>query len=219
MSIIEHGAIGGFSGKTGPVVGARVRGQDTMRAKPRKSTKPKTLKQLVQQARFKVITSFITKAQGIFKIGYQENTGKLTPYNKAFQYHDEHAVMGAYPDFKIDYAKVKWTDENRYLWLQMMMEEVVTPLPLYKVKIDWTNIQAGDVDKTNGTDVAKFLFYSPTRDMYILAPDVTRSTETVTATLPRLFAESDIHGWVFFVSADGQELSATTYLGLIKLQA
>lgn len=218
MSIIEQGIVGGFSGKTGPVVGARVRGKDTMRALPRKSSKPRSRAQLIRQSRFKVGIGFITRAQSIFKIGYQQNKVLMTPANKAFQHIDRDAIIGEYPDFKINYAKVQWTDESRYQALQGMMNPLVTPLPMYEVKLEW-ELFGGGTDSTNEIDKAVILFYSPVHRMFISEMDVTRGMKSATIPLPTIFAGSEIHGWAFFVSEDGTKLSPTAYLGLIELKA
>ncbi len=65
MAEIERGVLGGFSGTVGPVVGAHWRGKDIIRARPRKSSKPPTDLQLIQQAKFKLVTRFLQPVQGL----------------------------------------------------------------------------------------------------------------------------------------------------------
>lgn len=129
MAVFKNGPNGSFSGKIGTVVGYQWRGINVMRALPRKSTKPRSEKQLANEMRMKLAMAFLSPITGAIRAGYEGVTAGLpmTPFNMALSYHKKNAIGGEYPDLFFDYTKAKistgplppaesptasWTDEG-----------------------------------------------------------------------------------------------------------
>lgn len=70
MGTIRKGANGGFSGKAGSVIGASWKSIDYIRGLSKKSNKPATEEQLIQQARFYTIAKFIMPIAPFVQVGY-----------------------------------------------------------------------------------------------------------------------------------------------------
>ncbi|MDM1457634.1 hypothetical protein E0Z07_11055 [Myroides odoratimimus] len=64
MAEAMNGMLGGVSGKVGPVIGVRWRGRYFWRSKARKSTKPFSEKQRIQQEKMALVSSFLAKIRG-----------------------------------------------------------------------------------------------------------------------------------------------------------
>ncbi|MEC3880025.1 DUF6266 family protein [Parapedobacter sp. 10938] len=109
MATFKNGPNGNFSGKVGNVIGYQWRGINVMRSLPKKSTKPRSEKQLANEMRMKLAMSFLSPITGVIRAGYQEVTEGLpmTPFNMALSYHKKNAIGGEYPNLFFDYANAK----------------------------------------------------------------------------------------------------------------
>lgn len=109
MATFKNGLNGGFSGKVGNVIGYQWRGINVMRSLPKKSTKPRSEKQLANEMRMKLAMSFLSPITGAIRAGYQEAAEGLpmTPFNMALSYHKKNAIGGKYPNLFFDYTKAK----------------------------------------------------------------------------------------------------------------
>src|SRR5690606_8587410 len=110
MAKFINGAIGTFSGKVGSIIGSSWRDIHYMRGLPKKRTKPFSEAQLAQQQRFKLVGAFILPLKGLFEIGFgRAYTGVSTLRNQAMA-ENLPAVTGDYPDFTLDYSKLKFSN-------------------------------------------------------------------------------------------------------------
>jgi len=107
MAIIENGILGGFRGKVGTVVGARHRGQDIMRSRGPRKRVNNSPKQRIQQVRFGLAVEFVRRLSGLVDITYKPGDQITTPGNKAVKEIVSNAITGVYPDFKLDFPKVR----------------------------------------------------------------------------------------------------------------
>lgn len=141
MATFKDGPNGGFSGKVGSVVGYQWRGINVMRSLPKKSTKPRSEKQLANEMRMKLAMSFLSPITGVIRAGFQQAAEGLpmTPFNVALSYHKKNAIGGDYPDLYFDHSKAKistgpllpagslaaeWTDEGLLVsWDTQPLEE------------------------------------------------------------------------------------------------
>jgi hypothetical protein len=106
MGKLMNGILGGFSGTVGPVVGASWRGKQVIRSRPPSKRRHSSKKQLKQQAKMSLITSFIGPLSSLLNSVYQNVSGQTTCFNKAMSYNLRNAIDGEYPAFKINYTRV-----------------------------------------------------------------------------------------------------------------
>jgi hypothetical protein len=208
MGTFIKGILGGFSGKVGNVVGAFWRGIDYMRSLPRKSTKPPTEAQLKQRLTFALVTGFLRPLGALINIGFQSYKGKKTPMNAALAYHLEKAVTGVYPALEIDFTKVIYSKGN----LQAPGSPSIAVTITAKINFIWTNNAPPNTNQ--GTDLATVLVFNPVRNQYVtLQGAAARTALGYVLSVPADFSGEDVHCWVSFVSANGKEVSDSTYLG------
>lgn len=105
MARLKNGALGGFSGKVGSVVGYSLRNKDYIKGLPKPSTKPPTLKQLASRARFKYFNEWRNPLTDFFAISFKNQTADHSAQNAAHRFNKD-IIIGEYPDYEIDYKKI-----------------------------------------------------------------------------------------------------------------
>lgn len=108
MGTIKKGILGGFSGKVGNVVGASWRGIEYIRSLPANVFNPRTEGQVKQRTKFSIIGRMLKTFVPIIRVGFAASAGRgKSTYSEAMKYNVLNAVTGLYPDFEIDFAKLK----------------------------------------------------------------------------------------------------------------
>ncbi len=92
MGKIRTGILGGFQGKVGTVVGSTWRGEDIMRALPKKSGKTPSELQKLQRVKFKAISEFLKPLRSTLSIYFGNGAGVKSRYNLATSYHITNAI-------------------------------------------------------------------------------------------------------------------------------
>jgi len=72
MGIINHGILGGFRKKVGPVVGTHWRSLAVIKALPRVGGKARSTLQLDQQLKFGMVSRFLSRISPLVDIGFHE---------------------------------------------------------------------------------------------------------------------------------------------------
>ena len=107
MGTIRKGANGGFSGKAGSIVGSSWRDIDYIRGLPKLSKKPKSEKQIEQQAKFALAIDVLLPVKKQIDTGFGNiKQGRTTSYNLALKHMLDYAIIGTYPALEIDYSQI-----------------------------------------------------------------------------------------------------------------
>lgn len=215
MGIIKQGVLGGFANKTGAVVGAYHRGQDTIRALPRKTNKAPTQVQKDQRFKFALVTGVISRIDSLVDVGYALPGSKITTaVNEAVKYHLTNAVTGVSPNFMFDYTKLRFSTGN----LEMAQSVLVDSIAATKVKFSWDHVEQ-DSKKIDGTDMVSVLIYNPAKDRFVYMRNaIARSAKTLTMSIPADFSLDEVHCYIAFNSVIKKNLvSKSLYIGLLPL--
>ena len=97
MGKIKQGILGGFSGKTGTVVGSSRKGISVIRGIAPSIAQPNTEAQLAQRLRFSVVGKFLHPLVPFLRIGFKKGAVKMSGVNAAMSYNLQNALTGAYP--------------------------------------------------------------------------------------------------------------------------
>jgi len=211
MAKFLNGAIGTFSGKVGSIIGSSWRDIHYMRGLPKKRTKPFTEAQLAQQLRFTLMGKFLLPLKGLFEIGLAKAyTGESTLFNQAMA-QNLPAVMGSYPDFAIDYSKVKLSKGGL-----LKPRGVTLAASEHEVTVNWRT----SVSSFNGKadDDIYILLYDPDLEVFYTTDEVVQRSAGQAA----IAVDDDTVGhtaeaWLFCVSRDGAQISNTVYGGSVVL--
>jgi hypothetical protein len=216
MGIIRQGVLGGFRKKTGAVVGAYHRGQDTIRGLPRVSNKPATIKQANQRAKFGVVTNFLSFISDLIDVRMERGGSKTSGMNDAVSYHLKNAVTGVAPDFQINFTKLVFSRGK----LLLPASSTVNTRSGGTVDFDWDKTDV-DGPRLNGTDRVTLMAYNPTKDRFVILKDIApRSAGTFVMNVPLSFLGDEVYCYISFASVIHSELySPSLYVGLIPIAA
>lgn len=206
MAIQNKGVLGHPSGKIGEVVYSSWKGINYVKSKSKPSSKPKTVKQLAQQAKFCLAVRFLNPVKGLLNIGFQELTKRRTAHNIAMTHMLREVISGEHPEFNMDYSKVQF---SRGSWGK---EHAVRMMPgVTSLGIFW----CGDVFQlcAYGDDQVYILIYEPERNIFIQGPsNVQRMHGACIISIPDELLGKTLHAYLFCVSGAGK-VSDTTYAG------
>lgn len=207
MGTIRNGGNGAFSGKAGSFIGSSWRDINYMRGIPKISKKPKTLKQLEQQARFATAVKFLQPVKDLLNVGFGgQKSGKATGYNLAVKQVLESAIGGTYPDFVINYPKVLFAKGS----LAAPVGGVVQA-EAGGVVVSWSP----DLNPHNGfmDDEVNILIFDPANNIYLSGEmGVARVQGEMNIPIPAAYLGNTVHVYMFFMSRQGR-LSNSVYVG------
>ncbi|MGB4400009.1 MAG: DUF6266 family protein [Daejeonella sp.] len=208
MGRIRNGGNGAFSGKAGSFIGSSWRDISYIKGLPKLSNKPKSEKQLEQQAKFALAVRFLLPVKRQLNIGFGKvKQGKATSFNAAVQQILNYAITGIYPDYEIDYPYAAFS------YGSLSEPAAVTVLAgVASLEISWDN----NVIVTNGyaDDLLTVLVYDPQSNTFAMGPPNTmRSSQAVTVALPAHWTGRTVHIYMYYMSQQTGELSKTFYAG------
>jgi len=212
MAKFINGAIGTFSGKVGSIIGSSWRNIHYMRGLPKKRTKPFTEAQLAQQQRFALMGKFLLPLKGLLEIGMaNQDTSEATLFNLAMG-NNLPAVAGSYPDFTIDYSKVRFSKGGL-----LKPRNVTLTTGEQVVNVGWrptVNTYDGKLDD----EVYVLLYDTELQAFYTTDEVVQRSVGEAAIQVDDDTAGHEAEVWLFCVSRDGKQISETVYAGSITLE-
>jgi hypothetical protein len=206
MGKINNGILGGFSGAVGPVVGASWRGINTVRSKPGPRDTDASLAELAQQAKFSLVSTFMTPMRELLETGFEEFAKKKTGLNVAVGYALKNAVMGADPDFYLlcEYVQICRGE------LPNVTEAIAGSAITDQVTFNWTN-NAGR-GKANNNDKAILVVLCHARESCVFTfTGAPRSAGTDTLHVHG-FSGLEVQTWLSFKSKD-KEMAPSIFTG------
>ena len=215
--------LGDITGKVGGLVYTDMRGTKVVKKMPSPPKKgKKTREQAEQRAVFKCAERFLRGVgYDAVRLGYQlpKSTG-MSEANAAMQHLMLEAVTGEYPDYSINFSKVKMSDplrETEACWnASCVAGDGLT------IEVTWEKNPYPE-KTTRLDDNAAIVFFNETwrrniyREMHSRVT-VPRSALKWTLQAAPRFLGHHIHCWIFFVSADGKRVSQSEYLGIVTLK-
>lgn len=208
MAKYINGANGFFSGKVGGVVGSSSIGIHYVKRLPKKSDKPKSEKQLAQQARFTLAVKVMHPVKDLLHT-LRKNSEAASGFNLAVRQVLADAIKGDYPNFTVEYSKLIFT---RGFWGIPECAEVLADNG--SLFIGWFT----GVFRPNcyGDDSGHILIYEPESNTYLRSSErIFRSYGMATIALPETWIDKTIHTYLFCISQHGK-CSDSVYVGLVR---
>lgn len=217
MAILQQGSLGIFTGKIGALVIAKWKEKYVGKSKPKLSTRKATVLQLTQQAKFKIAGQFMRMFRSEVNFSFQKPPKNMTAMNYAMWYNLHHSIDGVYPDFTLNYSKVKLSKPADYSTEIDNGFNVAVMVEGKKMKITWEEDELIDNDGTKPTDRAHCFIYHPEKHISMSAPLCPQRSELQLAVnFPASF-EGEVQVWLYFVSDDLKFVSETEHLGEFTL--
>jgi len=220
MGIQSDGMFGGFYGKTGPLIGRRVKGKSLVTALHHPSTKASTESQLVQQDKFTMLTQFLLKIKYLVAIGFRAPLSRGSALNRAYKFNYPHAFIEqvALPGEEV-------VDLN-YPLLVYSRGHVSTPncpsvavsdgaLPTARlVRFSWLPDAQSLYNRS--TDKATFVVYNATTQRVTYEVDAAvRAALEYTLPLSGIFAGNLLYCYMSFVNVTAKLSGDSVCVGLV----
>lgn len=213
MSILSQGILGGFSGKTGPVIGSSWKGKPVMRSKPvYKKNRTFTTKQLNQQERFKAMNTFLRSIDYLLNLSFKRSKNGSNGFQEAFSENIKNAILGEVSPFGIDYEKVKLSHGNIPVLSVISCSAEASNM----VKFSW-NLVLDQGKKASEADRAIGVLYSPEDNLFLISEFNIRRSGLELLVDAAMFTGKQVHSWFFFLSDNESQASESRYTGTVTV--
>ena len=208
MSTIKQGILGGFSGKTGTVIGSSWKGIAVMRGIAPSIAQPNTAAQLAQRAKFSVVGKFLRPLIPFLRIGFKNQAIKMSGFNAAMSYNLVNALTGTYPAYEVDYSKALVSQGN----LPGALNPEVTSTTAGEIEYTWED--NSDDTNADASDKALLVVYNPLKNRAVtVVGGNTRSGGSQSITLPAKFTGDEVQCFISFSNETQAVLSNSEYVG------
>lgn len=211
MARIEKNVLGSLSGKVGSVVASRWRGIEYFRSKGAPMKKAFTPAQKEQQARFALVGRFMKAFGHLFGFSYETKSPRMTGRNIAFSELIKNAVVGSFPNYEIDYSKVKISSGT----LAEVENGSVSSNTTGVVSFSWVD-NSGSIGASSA-DKAILAVYCPALDRAVVNTAGPNRNVGTGDLIVSAFSNEEIHAWISFSSDDGKQIANSTYLGKVTV--
>ncbi len=208
MSKIKQGILGGFSGKTGTVIGSSWKGIAVMRGIAPSVSNPRTAAQLEQRAKFATTIKFLRPLTPFLRIGFKNQAVGMTGFNAAMSYNIHNAITGTYPAYDIDFSKALVSQGN----LPGALNPEVTSSTAGEVEYSWED----NSTDTNASPSDKVLLvvYNPVKKQVVtVVGGNTRIGGNQSVTLPDSFTGDEVQCYISFSDITQAVLSNSEFAG------
>ncbi len=214
MSTFNQGILGGFSGKTGSVIGASWKNKTVMRGLPKlKKNRKASQFQLDQQEKFRLMINFLSSFQELLGITYKRRSTGQTGINAALSYNLRNGITGTESPFGLNYEKLQFGYGNGIL--PNAGNPTVTAASGNTLDFEWSN-NAG-ASKAKDTDKTILIVYCPELNQSLYFVDTALRSAEFSNVDSSLFAGKSVETWMLFISEDMNLVSATVYTGSVNL--
>jgi len=208
MGIIKNGILGGFKGKTGTVVGYKLKDQDIMRGVGDGRTAPFTKGELKNQSKFGVSQRWLQPLTEFLRVGYKDYNTRYEGFVAAKSYISKTAMKQDDAGFHVDpaLALLSYGDMDLAETASAVSEHPNT------VTFKWSG------GKREHDDRAMFVIYDiDGHEAEFDTAAVKRQLETGVFKPGKDFSGKSVHVYIAFVSEDRKRRSNSQYLGVITV--
>ena len=213
MAILLKPLLGDLSGVVGNAVIQKYRNQYVVKTRQVPwDTQQTTKRKQKQHINLAVMSSFLAEFRDVIDCGYQKNYRNLPARAQAMKYNLECALLDGGDGPVPDYPEIKFSRGCREPAWSASMVRGGEP---NEVVVKWEIPQTVKLKEVRN-DKAYLIFWNPEKNKEFEYTDIERAALGII--LPVFLAVQAvpgavIHGWIFFVSPDGKEVSDTDYLG------
>lgn len=194
-----------LSGKVGNVNTYILNGKQVVRANPIPND-PKTPKQLAHRMKFALVNKGLSPLNRSIKLGHRGDTSAYRSLvGKAYR----EAIVGEYPNFALDYSKIKIAEGKLQLPAEIKME---LDDENRAVNFTWEAKIATSQNTAKANDQINIVAFNVKENIVDSFSGVAiRSDGKASITLPRGWNLEDTHFWVYFSSFSLQMNSGSLY--------
>jgi hypothetical protein len=211
MGKLIQGFNGPFTGKLGPAVGSSWMGISVIRSRPTSKRTKFTPGELAQQMKFKLLQAFLNTAMHLMNETFRTQAVRMTGFNKGFSYNVKNVFTGVYPDLKIDSSLVVL---SRGDLPNAGLPAAISTSPGL-LNFSWTdNTGKG---KAAQTDQAFMAAWCEKRRRWTYKLNAAERSSGNYAMDLKSFSGEPVDVYIGFISAEGNEVSDSLYLGKVEI--
>ncbi|WP_177766263.1 DUF6266 family protein [Flavobacterium sp. I3-2] len=214
MGKITDSIISGSTGRIGRVVVANVNGQEILRMRPQKSTKPPTAKQNLIKDRFLKSILFVQSYKEFAKMHFGTKIGMKSCYNQATA-----SVLKA---LVCDMDTLTITPN--YAEIQFAKGNGLIPSPIglasssaLTIEISWDNNAQGTPAENDTLVVLLAEDQALNNNTLFFTTNIDRSQENYELTLLSRYQGIQMHVWIAFINQEQTKTSNSVYLGTVTV--
>lgn len=211
MATIKQGALGGFSGKVGPVIGTSWKGKAVIKARALSYNDANTEAQQQIRSKFKMLIQFTSATYGFVSVGFKSQATDITEQNTAIRLNFENGFTGTWPNYELNYTKLvlsRGKIDNPY--------NTAAQVQGSDLNFTWTDNSGIGNAKEN--DKVMFLAFNTAKKQAVYDTAASdRSSRQTTYTLPTSWTGDTIEVYFAMQRADSDETSNSLYLGSFTL--
>ncbi len=211
MAKYNDGILGKFQGTAGPIVGSTWKGINYLKARQRKSHKPRSRAQLEQQAKFTMLIRFLSSMGQLLVRGFKDHAIRMTGINSAYAYNYEHALTGNYPDYSLNYSKVLVSSGQ----LLPAANPTAVDNGNGKVRFSWTDNSG--IAMANADDKCLVVVHCPELHQSVYTTSGAERHDCEYTINAGIFMGKTVETWVAFISADGANVATSIYTGQLAV--
>lgn len=210
MAKYSRATFGIISGTVNNAVGTSWRGVNYLRNVAKKSNKGPSTGQLTVQAKLVLAANQLARIKTVLNLGFSDKKlNKTTGYNAAVREFINHAVIGEYPDFSVDYGKIQLSKGSLNT-----LKQVTLTLSDNLLTLKWMAREDSMLGNTD--DEILILLYNSTSDEYMTNMTAKRSEGELLLELAEKSGDG-IEVWLFCVSKDRKSVSTSQYIGTVTM--
>ena len=178
-----------------------------------KDSRPVTQAQAQQQLKLITATTFTKKLSHLTEIGFRSKTRRMTATNYSTSQVLKEAIIGEYPDYSIDYARVIISSGN--------LSELFGCVA--KIQADGTAVVTWEqlsfqANRESSADLVFMSVYNADRKIFHnYGGAASRGEGVLYATLPEFSVTDTYHCWIFVASTNLRKVSDSKYFNLGSL--
>ncbi|MCC9041696.1 DUF6266 family protein [Myroides sp. M-43] len=216
MAEIKQSILGPVNGKVGTVLGVMWRGINYIHAKPHKSSKNPTMKQLLQWDKMSLVSTFASK----FREFVNANCPSVLKGKKWIAGKEQMISRLMTQGIGLSNGEQHIKVEEALLSIGNLAPAVIKKinrLKTGKFKVQWENGLINAL--TLNTDQLTMMLYNETLDQFIAISNVgNRIDKYAHFSIPTNWDESTVYFWSMWKAADGSVNSRSCFHGIIELE-
>ncbi|MDM1395778.1 hypothetical protein HX049_01080 [Myroides odoratimimus] len=216
MAEIKEGILGAVVGKVGTVVGVLWRGRNILRAKPLKSSKKATEKQLKQWDKMSLVSTFASKFKDFV------NAHCPAVYNGEKWMSGKEQMIS-----RLMKQGITMHEEEQYIQIDKVLLSIGTLAPAVikkismlktgKLKVQWDNHLINPL--TLDTDALTIMAYHEELDKFISIPTIgQRKDRYAHFSLPNGWQQGKVYLWSMWKAEDGSVHSTSCFHGILEAE-
>ena len=201
-----------LSGTLGDKVYYVRKGIQYKRSRPVTTLKPKSEAQLDQRAKFNATIKFLQPLTAFLRVGFKKEHPTMSPFNAAMSYNFKNALTGTYPNYGLDYSKVRVSQGNLPGALNPQVQLTTTG----EIEFTWEN-NSFETDSMADDKVLLVLSNCSKQHAVFVFDGNTRHSGSQVVTFPENYAGDEIQCYIAFQNDRQTIFSDSQFINKIRI--